>query len=130
MIFYIAPKVLMYNWYIPVETHGPIFRHTINLNRDAHTVYASCMLAYCYKIVSAHIVIISYGSNHVWVSSKQLVSLGVSRVISLRKWYMRCIQKTPSATYSTVLNDPVNNNSYLQGTAASCMYMVVFYFVW
>lgn len=53
----------MYNWYIPVEMHSPIFSCPMNLNREAHTVYA--VLGYCHKIVSAHILIvfISYGST-------------------------------------------------------------------
>lgn len=42
---------------------------------------------------------------------------------------MTCIQKTSSATYSTVLNHHDNYNSYLQGIAAAYRYMVVFYLI-
>lgn len=41
-----------------------------------------------------------------------------------------CIQKTSLATYSTVLNDHDNYNSYLQGIAAPSIYMAVFYLIW
>lgn len=43
---------------------------------------------------------------------------------------MAYIQKASAATYSTALNDHDNYNSYLQGIAAACMYIIVFYLIW
>lgn len=43
---------------------------------------------------------------------------------------MTCIQKTSSATYSTVLNDHDNYNSYLQGIDAAYMYVLPHVVLW